>query len=84
MNFDYTEDQRALRDLCQRLGGDFGDPYWNAIDQEHRHPFEFWNLLAEQGLMGTTIPTEYGGSGLGLLALCIAAEAHQHQDLRPP
>ena len=75
MNFDYTEDQRALRDLCQRLGGDFGDPYWNAIDQEHRHPFEFWNLLAEQGLMGTTIPTEYGGSGLGLLELCIAAEA---------
>ena len=51
MNFDYTEDQRALRDLCQRLGGDFDDQYWNAIDQEHRHPFEFWNLLAEQGLM---------------------------------
>ena len=79
MDFDYNEDQRALRDLCHKIGGDFDDTYWNSIDEEHRHPLEFWQVLADQGLMGTTIPEEYGGSGLGLLDLCIAGEA-----LRPP
>ncbi|HAD08519.1 MAG TPA: acyl-CoA dehydrogenase [Porticoccaceae bacterium] len=75
MDFELSEDQRALQDLCYRLGSGFDDAYWNEIDQEKRRPTEFWELLIEQGLLGMTIPEEYGGSGLGLLDLCIASEA---------
>ncbi|MDF1817253.1 MAG: acyl-CoA/acyl-ACP dehydrogenase [Immundisolibacteraceae bacterium] len=75
MDFDLSEDQRALQDLCHKLGSDFDDTYWNRIDQEKRRPQEFWDLLTEQGLLGMTIPEEYGGSGLGLFDLCLASEA---------
>lgn len=75
MDFDLSDDQRALKDLCARLAGTLDDAYWQAIDDECRFPREFWNLMAEQGLLGIAVPPEYGGSGLGLVEMCLASEA---------
>ncbi|PWG75066.1 acyl-CoA dehydrogenase, partial [Enterococcus hirae] len=36
---------------------------------------EFWGTLVEQGILGITVPEEYGGSGLGMVEMCLAAEA---------
>ena len=75
MDFALSEDQRALQDLCTRLAGTFEDSYWQAIDEECRFPREFWDRMAQAGILGIAVPTEYGGSGLGLLDMCLAAEA---------
>lgn len=75
MDFDITEDQRILMDLCTKIAGDFDDEYWARCDEEHVFPREFWDKCAEQGLMGITIPEAYGGSGLGMVDLCLAAMA---------
>lgn len=75
MDFDLSEDQRALQDLCTRLAGTFEDSYWQGIDEDCRFPREFWDRMAESGLLGLAVPAEYGGSGLGLVDMCLAAEA---------
>ena len=75
MNFDISEEQKMLRDLCSQISGDFDNEYWQGIDDDYRFPTEFWKVLSEQGILGLGIPKEYGGSGMGLLEMCIAAEA---------
>src|SRR5262245_38501500 len=44
------------------------------VDETEEYPAEQLKLLAQQGLMGLHIPEEYGGSGAGALAFCLAAE----------
>ena len=60
MEFALNEDQRMLQDLCTRIAGNFDEEYWQQIDTEHRFPTEFWQVMAEQGLLGIAIPEEYG------------------------
>ncbi len=75
MEFSYTEEQQMLRELSAKIAGDFGDEYWQKIDEEDRFPQEFWDALAEHGILAAAIPEEYGGGGTGLLELAIASEA---------
>jgi len=75
VDFDLTDEQRDLRDLCAQIAGAFDDEYWQVVDAECRFPREFWDSLASHGILGIAIPTEYGGSGLGIFEICLAAEA---------
>ena len=75
MNFDLSSTQQLLRDQAQEIAADFGEPYWQQIEEQERFPTEYRDKLAEEGLLGLTIPKEYGGSGLGLLDLAIVVEA---------
>ncbi len=75
MDFDFTEEQRILRDLCHKIAADHPEEYWAEVEEQQRFPREFWNVCAEQGLLGIAMPQAYGGSGLGMLDLCVASEA---------
>src|SRR5437773_4484057 len=44
------------------------------LDLEHRFPYELIAQLAELGLMGMTVPEEYGGAGADTLSYAIAVE----------
>jgi acyl-CoA dehydrogenase len=74
MDFDYDADQLGLLEFGKELAGRFEDAYWQEADLEYRFPREFWSALTEHGLLGLTVPEEYGGSGKGLLELAIAVE----------
>jgi len=52
----------AVRTLCAR----FDDEYWRKKEREHAFPHEFHAAIAEGGWLGITMPTEYGGAGLGV------------------
>src|SRR5512136_2851203 len=45
-----------------------------AAQREGRFPQEMWDDFAAIGLTGCLIPEEYGGNGMGLLALALAFE----------
>jgi acyl-CoA dehydrogenase len=65
--------QKATRDLVAR----FEPRRWEfrrQMVEERRYPQEVWDALAEMGFMGSLIPEEYGGSGLGLTALVVGLE----------
>lgn len=74
MNFDYDEDQLALREFGVELAQRTEDKYWQEVDEQYRFPREFWDALAEHGMLGIALPEEFGGGGKGLLELAIAVE----------
>ena len=59
---DREEIGSAVRDLCAGFGGD----YWRELDRKREYPERFVRALTEAGWLGALIPTEYGGSGLGV------------------
>lgn len=74
MDFDTTDDERAIRDGLRQLTRDFGDDYWMRCDVEHRFPWEFYRVLASGGWLGIAIPTQYGGAGQGISEAAVVLE----------
>ncbi|MFM7779277.1 MAG: acyl-CoA dehydrogenase family protein, partial [Alphaproteobacteria bacterium] len=66
MQYSTTEAQQELRAQILKLCADFGDDYWLKIDQEARFPEEFYRAVAAGGWLGTAMPEEFGGDGLGI------------------
>ncbi|HRD47430.1 MAG TPA: acyl-CoA dehydrogenase family protein, partial [Caulobacter sp.] len=76
MNFDFSDDQKQLRDQARRFLADRCAPAAVRAILEGPEPFdrELWKGLGEMGFLGAAIPEEYGGVGLGHLELCVIAE----------
>ncbi len=72
MNFDFSDEQRELRDQIRRFLAQRSDPR-GAITAGGHDP-ALWRGMAELGLLGIAIPEEYGGAGAGYLELCVVAE----------
>src|SRR5690606_7872171 len=62
--------RQAVRDLCAK----FPDEYWMKHDQSQEFPWEFYNAIVEAGWLGLTVPTEYGGGGLGVTEAAIVEQ----------
>ena len=76
MNFTFTEDQLAIRDLAGQIFGDRAtDEFLLAFSRTgDTYDDTLWQTLAEQGLLGIAVPESAGGSGLGLIELCLVLE----------
>jgi acyl-CoA dehydrogenase len=76
MEFDFSPDQRQLKDQARRFLADHCDR--NAVRAVLDGPQSFdaalWKGLAAQGYLGAAIPEAYGGLGAGYLELCVVAE----------
>ena len=75
MNFDFTEDQMSIRNAITGVCTDFNDDYWLRKDREGGFPEDFYAAIAKAGWLGIAMPTEYGGSGLGIAEACVMMEA---------
>ena len=73
MNFDFTDQQLAVRDAVARICQDFGEDYWLARDQDGQFPEEFVKAITEGGWLGIAMPEAYGGSGLGISETAVLA-----------
>ncbi len=60
----------AIRDLCAQ----FPDEYHREVDERRGYPEEFVDALTKAGWLAALIPTEYGGSGLGLAEASVIME----------
>src|SRR5438270_3054302 len=74
MNFELTDDQELIRKSVAELARKFDDQYWMEKDQAHEFPAEFYKAIADGGWLGMTIPTEYGGHGLGITEATLLLE----------
>ena len=63
-----------MRDALRALCGSFDASYWQKVDDERGYPEAFVTALTEAGWLAALIPTEYGGSGLGLAEASVIME----------
>jgi short-chain 2-methylacyl-CoA dehydrogenase len=73
-NYDLSEEHELVRRTVRDFALERVAPVAEELDREHRFPYELVAELADLGLMGMTIPEEYGGAGTDTLAYAIAVE----------
>ncbi|MFO1175654.1 MAG: isovaleryl-CoA dehydrogenase [Paracoccaceae bacterium] len=74
MTFDLGEDIAGLRDMVHRWAQERVRPLAAEVDRSNQFPAALWRELGELGLLGITVPEEYGGAGMGYLAHAVAVE----------
>ena len=77
MDFDLSDEQQATIDVAAKLLGDEATPdAIRSVEQadDLRFDRDLWAAMAEAGLLGIAVPTEYGGAGLGVLELALVLE----------
>jgi len=72
MNFALTEEQQMVKDMVARFVNEEIKPAAEELDRTHRHPEEICRKLGEMGLMGVSVPTEFGGAGMDNVAYVLA------------
>ena len=77
MNFDFSDDQKFLRDEARKfLTAQCTTKQVREVldDDAMTHHADVWQKVVEMGWLGAAIPEEFGGLGLGMLEMCVIAE----------
>ena len=74
MDFDLTDEQRAIRDSFARFADERVAPRAAALDEAHEFPRALFGELAGLGFFAMRYPEDVGGSGTGLTEFCLALE----------
>uniref|UniRef100_A0A7U4DMK5 Acyl-CoA dehydrogenase n=1 Tax=Geobacillus sp. (strain Y4.1MC1) TaxID=581103 RepID=A0A7U4DMK5_GEOS0 len=71
MNLQFTEEQEMMRKMVQEFAQTEIAPFVEHMEQGE-FPRPILNKMAELGLMGITVPEEYGGAGMDFISYIIA------------
>ena len=69
-----TDSYKDIRDAVRALCAEFPDEYHRRVDEQRTYPEAFVKALTNAGWMAALVPTEYGGSGLGLVEASVIME----------
>ena len=72
MDFDLTDEQRAIQSLAREFARDEVRPRAEEMDRQERFPSELVAKMAELGFMGLPFPEEYGGAGADTVSYALA------------
>lgn len=75
MDFSFSDDQLSIKEAIEKICEPFDEHYWLKRDSEGGFPHELHRALADGGWLGICIPTDYGGSGLGMTEATIMMQA---------
>ncbi|VIO68014.1 Acyl-CoA dehydrogenase [Bradyrhizobium ivorense] len=76
MNFDFSDEQKQMRDEARKFLSEHCPPkaVREVLDGKAPYDKALWKGLAEMGFLGVAIPEKFGGAGAGHLELCVIAE----------
>jgi len=72
MDFDLSDEQKAIQSLCREFARGEVAPHAEAMDREARFPYEIVAKMAELGLLGLPFPEAYGGAGADTVSYALA------------
>ncbi|EQD56418.1 acyl-CoA dehydrogenase domain protein, partial [mine drainage metagenome] len=74
VDFSLSPDQESLREMARKFARSEMAPRAAEVDRTGRFPEEIYRKAWSLGLMNLNVPTEYGGTGLGLFDQCLIVE----------
>ena len=74
MDYLFTEEQKAIKDLAHRIAEEKIRPVAAQYDKTEEFPWDVLKIIGESDLFGLFIPEEYGGMGVSVTNLCLATE----------
>jgi len=80
VNFDLTEEHLLLEQTVREWGAREIAPRIKALDREHRFDRNILPQMAELGLLGCSVPAEYGGAGMDYISLGLISEELEYVD----
>ena len=66
LKFDLGEDLDMLRDSIAAFAANEIAPRAAEIDRNNEFPMDLWKKMGDLGILGITVPEEYGGAGMGI------------------
>ncbi len=72
MDFDLTDEQKAIQSLAREFARDEVRPRAEEMDRNESFPYELVAKMAELGFMGLPFPEEYGGAGGDTVSYALA------------
>ncbi len=72
MNFELTDEQKMIQDMARKFAEREIKPVAAELDRTHAHPAQILAKMSELGLMGMTVPEEYGGAGMDYVCYVLA------------
>ncbi len=80
IDFDLTEEQRLLEQSVREWGAREVAPRIRDLDREHRFDRNILPQMAKMGLLGCSVPPEYGGAGMDYISLGLVSEELEYVD----
>jgi alkylation response protein AidB-like acyl-CoA dehydrogenase len=76
MNFDFPDEMKQMREQARRFLRERCPPVVarRVLEANGSYDRDLWREMARMGWAGASVPEEYGGAGLGHLAVCVLAE----------
>ena len=76
-----TEEHRMLREMVRDFVREEVEPQALEYDREEKFNLDLFRKLGEYGLLGISVPAEYGGSGMDATSVAIINEELSYSDL---
>src|SRR5687768_1462699 len=80
MDFDLSEEQQLLEQSVREWGAKEVAPHIRELDRQHKFDPAILPRMAALGLLGCSVPVEYGGAGMDYISLGIISEELEYVD----
>jgi glutaryl-CoA dehydrogenase (non-decarboxylating) len=80
MNFELNEEHRLVEQSAREWAAREVTPRIQQLDREHKFDRNLFPKMAELGLLGICVPSQYGGAGMDYISLGIACEELEYAD----
>src|SRR5438045_6512830 len=80
IDLELTEEQRLLEQSVREWAAREVAPRIHDLDREHRFDRRILPQMASLGLLGISVPQEYGGAGMDYICLGLASEELEYVD----